>query len=279
MKELVQQSSVNRPVNSEHVPVIPGPGSGLMTSTGTRYPVSGTRFHRPLLVNRMLRPHLVHGFTSHTVWFGHTGWLGQTSFHWSESSKGKTNQRLDQSELPVLNSPGRSVQLEHNVHKQPGDMPNLQAEHLSEHSEAFQDFTNSDSPNVKAYESPERAQLPHSGHLPPGIGHTGNPLGIGHTGNRSDQEHGSVRPRHHSDFSRSSRRDSNTHRYTIPLRHADPGEHSPASIIRHRPARSRSRSYDSVSPRRQSHWYLFRPGAWVKQNQTSLWCLLFFTER
>ena len=56
------------------------------------------------------------------------------------------------------------MQLEHNVHKQPGNMPNLQAEHLSEHSEAFQDFTNSDSPNVKAYKSPERTQLRHSGH-------------------------------------------------------------------------------------------------------------------
>ena len=52
MKGSVQQSSVNRPEDSEHVPVIPGPGSGLMT--GTRYPVSGTRFHRPLLVNRVL---------------------------------------------------------------------------------------------------------------------------------------------------------------------------------------------------------------------------------
>ena len=80
------------------------------------------------------------------------------------------------------------MQLEHNVFEQPGDMPNLQAEHLSEHSEAFQDFTNSDSPNVKAYEFPKRTQLPHSGHLPPGIGHTGNPLDLGHTGNRSDQE-------------------------------------------------------------------------------------------
>ena len=142
------------------------------------------------------------------------------------------------------------MQLEHNVHKQPGNMPNLQVEHLSEHSEAFQDFTNSDSPNVKAYKSPKRTQLQHSRHQSSGIGHTGNPLGIGHTGNRSDQEHGSVRTRHHSDVFRSSWRDSNTHRNTIPLRHTDPGEHSPASMIRHRPARSRSRSYDSVSPRR-----------------------------
>ena len=53
-------------------------------------------------------------------------------------------------------------------------------------------------------------------------------------------------------MSRSSRRDSNTRRNTIPLQHADPGEHSPASMIRHHPARSRSRSYDSVSPRRHS---------------------------
>ena len=94
--------------------------------------------------------------------------------------------------------------------------------------------------------------MQHSGHRSSGIGHTGNPSGIGHTGNRSDQEHGSSRTRHHSDVSRSSRRDSNTHRNTIPLRHADLGEHSPASMIRHRPARSRSPSYDSVSPRRHS---------------------------
>ena len=77
-------------------------------------------------------------------------------------------------------------------------------------------------------------------------------LRVGHTGNRSDQEHGSSRTRHHSDVYRSSRRDSNIHRNTIPLRHADLGEHSPASMIRHRPARSRSSSYDSVSPRRHS---------------------------
>ena len=38
----------------------------------------------------------------------------------------KTDQCLDQSELSVLNSPGRSVQLEHYVHKQPGDIPILQ---------------------------------------------------------------------------------------------------------------------------------------------------------
>ena len=103
---------------------------------------------------------------------------------------------------------------------------------------------------MKAYEFSKRTQLPHSEHRPSGIGHTGNTLGIGHTGNRSDQEHGSVRTRHHSDVSRSSRRNSNTRRNTISLQHTDPGEHSPASMIRHRSARSRSHSYDSVSLRR-----------------------------
>ena len=43
MKGSVQQSSVNRPVYSEHVPVTPGPGSGLMT--GTRYPGLGSTDH------------------------------------------------------------------------------------------------------------------------------------------------------------------------------------------------------------------------------------------
>ena len=159
------------------------------------------------------------------------------------------------------------MQLEHNVKEQPGNMPILQAEHWSEHSDVFQDFTNSDSPNVRADESPERTHLLHSGHRSSGIGHTGNPSGIGHTGNGSDHEdsvpqsrsvrsdafeHGSNRTRHHSDVSRSSQRDSNTHRETIPLRHADPGEHYPASMIRHRSARSSSRSDDSVSPRHHS---------------------------
>ena len=54
VKGSVQQSSVNRPEDSENVPVIPGPGSGLVTGTRYRDPVPGTRFHRPLLVNRVL---------------------------------------------------------------------------------------------------------------------------------------------------------------------------------------------------------------------------------
>ena len=246
MKGSVQQSSVNRRVNSEHVPVTPGLGSGLMT--GTRGSVLPTKPGKPGATTTPGSPgspvtpgdSVTQGDPVRPVYTG------------QKAQKEKTDQCLDQSELPVLNSPDRSVQLEHNVHKQPGNMPILQPEHWSEHSAVFHDFTNSDSPNVNAYESPERTQLQHSGHRSSGIGHTGNPSGIGHTGNCSDQEHGSSRTRHHSDVSHSSRRDSNTHLNTIPLRHADLGEHSPASMIRHRPARSRSPSYDSVSSRRHS---------------------------
>ena len=141
------------------------------------------------------------------------------------------------------------MQLEHNVHEQPGDMPNLQIEHLSEHSQVFQDFTISDSLDVRADDSTERTHLQDSGLRSSGIGHTVNPLGIRRTGNRSDREHsvhrsglvrsdamehGSDRTRHRSDVSRSSRRDSITHRQSISFRHTDPGELCPASMIRHR---------------------------------------------
>ena len=84
------------------------------------------------------------------------------------------------------------MQLEHYVHEPLGNMPTLQIEHLSEHSQVFQDFMNSDSPDVKADESPERTHLQDSGHWSSAIGHTGNPLGIGHTGNHSDHEHQST---------------------------------------------------------------------------------------
>ena len=124
------------------------------------------------------------------------------------------------------------MQLEYNVHEPLGNMPSLQIEHLSEHSQVFQDFTISDSLDVMADESPKRTHLQDSGHRSSGIGHTSNPLGTGHTGNRSDREHsvhrsgsvrsdaiehGSVRTRHPSDVSRSSRRDSLTHCETISL--------------------------------------------------------------
>ena len=160
------------------------------------------------------------------------------------------------------------MQLEHNVHEQPGDMPNLQIEHLSEHSQVFQDFMISDSPDVRADDSTERTRLQDSGLRSSGIGHTVNPLGTGHTGNGSDREHsvrrsgsvrsdamehGSDRTRHCSDVSRSSRRDSITHRQSIYHRHTDPGEPFPASLLRHR-VRIRSRSYDFVFPRHHSHF-------------------------
>ena len=159
------------------------------------------------------------------------------------------------------------MQLEHNVHELLGNMPTLLIEHSSEHSQAFQDSTNSDSPDDRADESPERSHQQHSGHRSSGIGHTGNPLGTGHTGNCSDHEHsvhrsrsvrsdaiehGSNRTRHRSDVSRSSRRDSSTHRANFFLWHANQGVHSPASMLRNRRVRSHSRSYDSVSPRRHS---------------------------
>ena len=60
MKGSVQQSLVNRPVYSEHVPVTPGRGSGLMTGTRYQDPVPRTRFHQPSRVNWVLRPHRVH---------------------------------------------------------------------------------------------------------------------------------------------------------------------------------------------------------------------------
>ena len=87
----------------------------------------------------------------------------------------KADQCLAQSEPPVLNSPDRSVQLEHNVHEPLGNMPTLQIEQLSEHSQVFQNFTNSDSPNVRAGESHSSATFwtsvfGHQSHRQP-IGH------------------------------------------------------------------------------------------------------------
>ena len=59
------------------------------------------------------------------------GDLVRPVFTGQEAQKEKIDKCLDRSELPVLNSPGSSVQLEHNVHKQQRNMPNLQAEHWS----------------------------------------------------------------------------------------------------------------------------------------------------
>ena len=236
---------------SEHAPVTPVPGPG------TRCSVPPTTPGKPGTVTTPGTP-IIPGSPSSTVTPGESVRPVNTG---QKAQLEKADQCLAQSELPVLNSPVRLVQLEHNVHEPLGNMPTLQIEHLSEHSQVFQDFTNSDSPNVG---QTSLTHLRHSGQWSSGIGHTCNPLGNGHTGSRSDHEHsvhrsrsvrsdaieqGSNRTRHRSDVSRSSRRDSNTHRETIPLRHADPGEHSPGSMIRHRRSRSSSRCYDSVSPR------------------------------
>ena len=141
------------------------------------------------------------------------------------------------------------------------------------------------------HQAPAIADTGHTGHFGTGhtchigTGHTGSTGSTGHTGqhrskrqhsvhrthsarsdaddhrstliNRTLQQHrldleyrsAADRSRHHS---RSSRKDSGTLRATISLRHADPGELSPAEMLRHRRVRSRSRSYDSVSPRRHS---------------------------
>ena len=145
-----------------------------------------------------------------------------------KAQKVQANQCLDQSELLVLNSSVRPVQLEQNVHESLGNMPSMQDEHTSKLSQAFQGLLNSDSPDDRDHRS--------------------------HRADRAHRSHGSDlnRTRHRSDVSRSSRKDNSTHRAAFPLRHADPGEHSSASLLRHRRVRSRSRSYDSVSSRRHS---------------------------
>ena len=237
------------------------PGLG----TGTRYSVPPSTPGKQGTVTTLGRP-ITPGSLGSTVTPGDSVRPVNTG---QEAQLEKTDQCLDQSELSVLNSPGRSVQLEHNVHEQPGDVPNLQIEHLSEHSQVDQDSGISDSPDIGSDDSIEwlRTHLQDSGFRSSGTGHTVNPLGTGHTGNCSDREHsvrrsrsvrsdamehGSDRTRHRSDVSRSSRRDSITYRQSISLRHTDPGELSPASMIRHRRSRSSSSSYDSVSPRRHS---------------------------
>ena len=167
----------------------------------------------------------------------------------------KTDQSLDQSELSVLNSPGRWVQLEHNVHEQPGDIPNLQTEHLLEHSQVCQDLTISDSLDIRSDDSTERLQthLKDSGF---------RSKGTGHTGNRSDREHSVRRSRSVRSDAMEHGSDRTRHPMSLvlqgeivilsPIRHTDPGELSPASMISHHRSRKCSSSYNSVSPRRRS---------------------------
>ena len=111
-KGSVQQSPVDRPVQSEHVPVL-GPG--------TRCPVPPTTLGKPGTPTTPGAP-VTPGALVGTV---NTG---------QKAQKEKADQFLDRSELPVLNSPTRSLQLEHNVHEPLGNMPTLLIEHSSEHS-------------------------------------------------------------------------------------------------------------------------------------------------
>ena len=125
-KRSVQQSSVNRPVHSEHSPVTPVPEIPVPVR-----PVPGPRYPVP----------------------------GNTSYTGSDQAKPvrklkkvHANQCLDQYELLVLNLPVRPVQLEHNVHESLGNMPSVQDEHLSEDSQAFQSLLISDSLDDNAHE-------------------------------------------------------------------------------------------------------------------------------
>ena len=88
-KGSVQQSSVNRPVYSEHVQVTPGPGSGLMTGTGIRDSVPPTTPGKLGATTTPGSP-VTPGDSVRPV---HTG---------QKARKEKTDQCLDQSELPVL---------------------------------------------------------------------------------------------------------------------------------------------------------------------------------
>ena len=130
-KRSVQQSSVNRPVHSEHSPVTPGPEIPVpvrpVPGTGTRYPVPGN-----------------------------TSYTGSDQAQPIRKLKNvQANQCLDQYELLVLNLPVRPVQLEHNVHESLGNMPSVQDEHSSEDSPAFQSLLISDSLDDNAHEYPD----------------------------------------------------------------------------------------------------------------------------
>ena len=136
-KGSVQQSLVNRPVYSEHEPVTPGPGKTWYRSNDRyRCPVSPTSPGGPTTPGSPVTPgsQVTPGALVRPVYTG------------QKAQKEKADQCLDRSELPVLFSPVRLVQLEHNVHEPLGNMPTLQIEHSSEHSQAFQDLTNTDSP-------------------------------------------------------------------------------------------------------------------------------------
>ena len=126
-KRSVQQSSVNRPVHSEHSPVTPGPRNTGTGQTGTRYPLPGNTRYTGSDQAQPVR----------------------------KLKKVQANQCLDQYELLVLNLPVRPVQLEHNFHESLGNMPSVQDEHSSEDSQAFQSLLISDSLDDNAHEYPD----------------------------------------------------------------------------------------------------------------------------
>ena len=114
-KGSVQQSSVNRPEVSEHGPVFPGPGSGLMTGTWFRDPVPSIQ--DPVLPTTPGKPGTMTtpGAPGLPVIPGDSVTPGdsvQPVFTGQEAQKEKIDKCLDRSELPVLNSLGSSVQLE-----------------------------------------------------------------------------------------------------------------------------------------------------------------------
>ena len=159
------------------------------------------------------------------------------------------------------------MQLEHNVHEQPGDMPNLQIEHLSEHSQVFQDFMISDSPDVRADDSTERTHLQDSGL---GLRASVTPSTLWATVTLVTVQTVSIQS---ADLGRlglmlwsMGQTELDIVLMSLAL-HGEIVSHivnlspsvmltqvnlSPASMIKHCRSRSRSSSYDSVSPRRHS---------------------------
>ena len=144
-KGSVQQSPVDRPVQSQRDSVNSVPVKRPVP--GLRCPVPPTTLGKPGTPTTPTTP-TSPGSPGAPVTPGSPVTPGASVrpvYTGQKAQKEKADQCLDLSELPVLNSPVRSMQLEHNVHKLLGIMPTLQIEHSSEHSQAFQDLTNSDS--------------------------------------------------------------------------------------------------------------------------------------
>ena len=131
-------------MHSEHVLVTPGPGktpyrSFYRSNDQYRYLVSPTS---PGIPGAPTTP----GSPGAPVTPGSPvapGAFVRPVYTGQKAQKEKADQCLDRSELPVLILPVRMVQLEH---EPLGNMPTSQIEHSSEHSQAFQDLTNTDSP-------------------------------------------------------------------------------------------------------------------------------------